>query len=74
MCLTKIEVHKLKQVKTGLKMIDCIFNGYVNNSNVYHFLVYKSKIQDAYEGTIIESRNASLFYNVFHVNIRKMQV
>ena len=40
-CLAKVQVPKPKQVKIGLKTIDCIFIGYANNSKAYRFLVYK---------------------------------
>lgn len=64
-CLAKVEIPKPKQVKIGPKIIDCIFIRYTNNSSAYRFLVHKSKIQDVHEWTIIESRNASFFKNVF---------
>ncbi|XP_073152463.1 uncharacterized protein [Henckelia pumila] len=47
------------------KTVDCIFIGYANNSSAYRFLVHKSVIPDIHENTIIESRNAAFFENVF---------
>ena len=45
--------------------MDCIFIGYAHNCSAYRFLVYKSNIRDIHVNTIMESRNASLFENVF---------
>ena len=64
-CLAKVGVPKPKQVKIGPKTIDCIFIGYANNSSAYRFLVHKSGIPDIHEDTIIESRNAPSFENIF---------
>lgn len=64
-CLAKLEVAKKKNVKIKHKTIDCIFIEYTSNSSAYRFLVHKSDIQDIYEGTIIESRNASFLENVY---------
>ena len=52
-------------IKIGPKTIDCIFIGYVINSSAYRFLVHKYDIHDIHVNTIIESRNASLFENIF---------
>ena len=54
-----------KMIKIGPKTIDYIFIGYAINSNASRFLVYKSYIPDVHVNTIIESKNASLFENVF---------
>src|SRR3954469_24832096 len=64
-CLAKVGVPLPKKVKIGPKTVDCIFVGYANNSNAYRFLVYNSKISDIHKNTIMESRNASFFENVF---------
>ena len=64
-CLAKVEIPKPKQVKIGPKTVDCIFIGYANNSSAYRFLVHKSPITDIHEGTVIESRNAHFFEEVF---------
>ena len=60
-CLAKVAVPPPKKVRIGPKTIDCIFIGYANNSAAYRFLVYKSNISN----TIMESRNASFFEDVF---------
>ncbi|KAL6344924.1 hypothetical protein AAG906_006685 [Vitis piasezkii] len=56
---------RMWDVKIGPKTIDCIFIGYAHNSNAYRFLVYESNISDIHKNTIMESRNASLFEDVF---------
>ena len=64
-CLAKVKVLPPKKVKIGPKTIDCIFIGFAHNSNVYQFLVYESNIPDIHKNTIMESRNASFFEDVF---------
>ena len=64
-CLAKVGVPKPKQVKIGPKTIDCVFIGYANNSCAYRFLVHKSDIPNIHKDTIIESKNASFFQNIF---------
>ena len=68
-CLAKVAVPKPKKVKVGPKTIDCVFIGYAQNSNAYHFLVHKSEIPDIHVNMIIESRDASFFENIFLYNI-----
>ena len=64
-CLVKVMAPIPKMIKIRPKTIDCIFIGYAINCSAYRFLVYKSDIPDVHVNTIIESRNASLFENVF---------
>ena len=64
-CLAKVMVPIPKRIKIGPKTIDCIFIGYAINSSAYRFLVHKYDIPDIYVNIIIESRNASLFENIF---------
>ena len=64
-CLAKVMVPIPKRIKIGPKTIDCIFIGYAISSSVYRFLVHKYAIPDIHVNTIIESRNASLFENIF---------
>ena len=54
-----------KKVKIGPKTVDCVFIGYVHNSSAYRFLIHKPEIFYKHVNTIIESRNASFFENVF---------
>ena len=64
-CLAKVAIPPPKKVKIGPKTVNCVFIGYTNNSAAYHFLVYKSDILEIHVNTIIESRNASFFEDVF---------
>ena len=64
-CLAKVGVPPPKMVKIGPKTIDGIFIGYAHNSAAYRFLVYKSNIDDIHVNTVIESRNASFFEEIF---------
>ena len=64
-CLAKVAVPITKKVKIGPKIVDCVFIGYAHNSSAYRFLIHKSSIFDMHVNTIIESRNASFFENVF---------
>lgn len=43
----------------------CVIIGYANNRSAYWILVHKSEILDVYIGTIIESRNAVFFKDIF---------
>ena len=54
-----------KRIKIGPKTIDCIYIGYAINSSANRFLVHKSDIPDIHVNTIIKSRNASFFENIF---------
>ena len=64
-CLAKVAVPPPKKVKIGPKTIDYIFIGYAHNSAAYRFHVHDSNIPDIHKNTIMESRNASLFEDVF---------
>ena len=52
-------------MKIGPKTIDFIFISYAHNIAAYRFLVHKSNIPDIHKNTILESRNASFFEDVF---------
>ena len=64
-CLAKVVVPIPKKVKIGPKTFDCVFIGYAHNSSAYRFLIHESEIFDMHANTIIESRNASFFENLF---------
>ena len=68
-CLAKVVVPKPKKVKVGLKTVGCVFIGYAQNRNAYRFLVHKSEIPDIHVNTIIESRDALFFENIFPYSI-----
>ncbi|GJR14830.1 retrotransposon protein, putative, ty1-copia subclass [Tanacetum coccineum] len=64
-CLAKVAVPTPKAQKIGPKSVDCIFIGYAKNSTAYRFIVHDSKNPDIQKNTIMESRNASFFENIF---------
>ncbi|KAD3336335.1 hypothetical protein E3N88_31854 [Mikania micrantha] len=64
-CLAKVVVPPPKVQRIGPKTVDCVFIGYAHHSSAYRFLVYDSKNPEIYKNTIIESRNASFFKEVF---------
>ncbi|GKB19899.1 hypothetical protein Tco_0853822 [Tanacetum coccineum] len=45
--------------------MDCILIGYAKNSSAYHFIVHDLKNPDIQKNTVMESRNASFFENIF---------
>lgn len=73
-CLAKVVVPTPKKVRIGPKTIDCVFIGYARNNNAYRFLVYDSKIPNIHKNTIMESRNASFFEEVFHTSPKKKSI
>ncbi|CAM8934624.1 unnamed protein product [Rhodiola kirilowii] len=64
-CLAKVMAPGPKRMKIGPKKIDCVFIGYALNSTAYRFLVYDSKNPDIHKDTIMESKTASFFEQVF---------
>ncbi|GJV90924.1 retrotransposon protein, putative, ty1-copia subclass [Tanacetum coccineum] len=64
-CLAKVAVPTPKAQKIGPKSMDCIFIGYAKNSSAYRFIVHDSKNPDIQKNTVMESRNASFFENIF---------
>ena len=45
--------------------MDCVFLGYAHQSIAYRFLVVKSEVPDMHVDTIMESRDATFFENIF---------
>jgi hypothetical protein len=64
-CLAKMSVPITKKRKFGSKTVDSIFLGYAIHSVGYKFLIVKSGVSDMHVGTIIESRDAIFFENIF---------
>ena len=64
-CLAKALYPKPKKRKLGLKTFDAMFIGYVENSAAYKFLVTKSENSLVDVNTIIETKNADFFENIF---------
>jgi hypothetical protein len=64
-CLAKVNIPIPKKRKLGPKTVDCIFLGYAQRSIGYRFLVVKSEVPDMNVDTIMESRDATFFENMF---------
>ena len=64
-CLAKVNVPIPKKRKLGHKTVDCINLGYAKNSVGYRFLVVKSEVPDQKIGTIMESKDATFFEDIF---------
>src|SRR5436189_6091317 len=64
-CLAKVNIPISKKRKLGPKTVDCVFLGYAQRSIAYRFLVVKSEVPDMYVDTIMESRDATFFKNMF---------
>jgi hypothetical protein len=64
-CLEKVNLPELKKRKFGLKIVDCAFLGYAHNSMTYRFLVIESDALEQNVNTIMESRDAAFFENIF---------
>ena len=64
-CLAKVNVPINKKRKLGPKIVDCVFLGYAQRSIAYRFLVVKSEIPDVHIDSIMESRDAIFFENIF---------
>jgi hypothetical protein len=54
-----------KKRKLGWKTVNGIFIGYAHHSVGYKFLVVKSEVPDIRVGTIIESKDASFYEDIF---------
>ena len=64
-CLAKIAIPKPKRRKIGSKTIDTIFIAYGQNTSANRFLVIDSEINGISNNTIIESRDATFFEDIF---------
>jgi hypothetical protein len=64
-CLAKVNVPITKKCKLGPKTVACVFLGYAIHSVGYRFLVVKFGVPDMHVGTIMESRDATFFENIF---------
>ena len=54
-----------KKHKLGPKTVDCVFLAYAVHGIGYRFLIVKSGVPNMYVGTIMESRDATFFENIF---------
>ena len=64
-CLAKVNVPINKKRKLGPKTVDCVFLEYAQRSIAYRFLVVKSEIPDVHVDSIMKSRDAIFFENIF---------
>ena len=64
-CLDKVVILAPEAQKIEPKTVDCVFIGYALNSSTYRFLVHESKNPEIHKNTIMESRNASFFEDIF---------
>jgi hypothetical protein len=64
-CLAKVNLPIVKKCKLGPKTIDCVFLGYAANSPAYKFLEVRSDSPDVHVDTIVESRDATFFEDIF---------
>jgi hypothetical protein len=64
-CLAKVDVPINKKRKLGSKTVDCIFFGYAHHRIAYRFLVVKSDMPDMHVNSLLESRDATFFENIF---------
>ena len=64
-CLAKVSVTITKKRKFRPKTVDCVFLSYAIHSVGYRFLIVKSGVPDMHVGTIMESRDAIFFENIF---------
>ena len=64
-CLAKVLLPEPKKRKLGRKIFDATFIGYAENSAAYRFLVVKSKNSIVEVNSIIDTKNADFFENIF---------
>ena len=64
-CLAKVNVPIPKKRKLGPKTVDCVNLGCAKNSVGYRFLLVKSEVSDVKVGTIMESKDATFFEDIF---------
>ena len=64
-CLAMVNIPINKKRKLGSKTVDCVFLGYAHHNTAYRFVVVKSEAPDVMVDTILESRNATFFENIF---------
>jgi hypothetical protein len=63
--LAKVNVPINKKHKLRPKTVDCIFIGHAFHSIGYRFLIIKSRVPDKHVGTIMDSRDATFFEDIF---------
>ncbi|CAL2241227.1 unnamed protein product [Prunus armeniaca] len=69
-CLAKVAIPEPKRKKIGPKTVDSVFLGYAHNSSANRFLVINSEISEISNNTILESRDATYFEDIFPFKTR----
>jgi hypothetical protein len=64
-CLAKVNIPIPKKCKLRPTTMDCIFLGYAQWSIGYRFSVVKSEVPNMHVDTIMKSRDATFFENMF---------
>ena len=72
-CLAKVLLPEPKKRKLGPKTFDATFIGYAENSATYKFLVTKSENSLVDVNTIMETKNADFFENIFPMKLNGEQ-
>ncbi|KAJ9684091.1 hypothetical protein PVL29_016537 [Vitis rotundifolia] len=72
-CLAKVLLPESKKRKLGPKTFDAMFIGYAKNSVAYRFLVTKSENNLVDVNTIVETKNADFFENIFPMKLNGEQ-
>ena len=72
-CLAKVLLPELKKQKLGPKTFATMSIGYAKNSAAYRFLVTKSENSLVDVNTIIETKNADFFENIFPMKLNGEQ-
>jgi len=61
----KCQYSNQQEAQVGTKTVDCVFIEYAQRSRAYRFLVVKSEVPDMHVDSIMESRDATFFENIF---------
>jgi len=64
-CLVKVNISLNKKRKIGIKIFNCVFISYSLNITTYRFLIFNYYMSEISNNTIMESRDAIFFENVF---------
>ena len=64
-CLAKVNIPIPKKRKLRPKTVDCVLLGYAFHSVGYRFLIVQSEISDVNVDTIMESKDATFFEDIF---------
>ncbi|KAM1787604.1 hypothetical protein ACFX11_037980 [Malus domestica] len=68
-CLAKVLLPEPKKRKLGSMTFDAMFIGYAQDNAAYRFLVIKSELNVIETNTIMETKNADFFENIFPMKL-----